>query len=499
MLKLFFQKNFIAWTLLASTAWPSISWAVECDEQNAKDLPCHSILTLQALNQQSCTLLKDLHNIHEKITPEQDEHLELDYDRLTQLILTQMDQLPQGIPDVPEKRTALEGALKQVLKDKVWPAIVEIKSEGRSGRVKNIDLDNLKLEDRSLIKYLPSQIWQFPDGRVLMDWPSLILGQGSTKTVYFSLDYETLMKRYYHTAMGGPSPVRASWTLSGKSVPNAQKEFAVQEKLYEKRKHKDRGIALNEELLHFGNSIKFLNERDENVMHVAQPYFNFGDLRYLAAFPYKVKLDAADQLLSDLEFIHQNGIIHQDIKPQNILINEDDQGKIALKIADYGSAFEATRVTTQKDLKNRLGNYYGTGPFFSPERANMSTLNNIDRVALAQKSDLWAAGLSLYSLFKKAPSGCRLRHPAAQFSIPIKISNISKPSELCSICQLFCDSKNEKLEIPPKGTAEYLIFQMLDPNVFTRKDASKIRADFQKLRRSYERTRHLFQSVDQNE
>jgi len=44
-------------------------------------------------------------------------------------------------------------------------------------------------------------------------------------------------------------------------------------------------------------------------------------------------------LATGLKYIHNNGVIHRDVKPSNILVNLNDDFKVTeLKIADFGIA-----------------------------------------------------------------------------------------------------------------------------------------------------------------
>ena len=44
------------------------------------------------------------------------------------------------------------------------------------------------------------------------------------------------------------------------------------------------------------------------------------------------------QLLLTMDFIHKKGVVHRDIKLDNILINKIEEGEFKVKIADFGMA-----------------------------------------------------------------------------------------------------------------------------------------------------------------
>eukprot|EP00911_Craspedida_sp_UC1_P000174 UC1_evm1s136 len=50
----------------------------------------------------------------------------------------------------------------------------------------------------------------------------------------------------------------------------------------------------------------------------------------------------AAQLLASLVFLRQNNVIHADLKPENVLLRDADANNCAVKLADFGNAFEAT-------------------------------------------------------------------------------------------------------------------------------------------------------------
>ncbi len=87
-----------------------------------------------------------------------------------------------------------------------------------------------------------------------------------------------------------------------------------------------------------------------------------------------------EQMLSALSYAQRQGIVHRDIKPRNIMIN--DQGRV--KIADFGLAF----LMGAGDTK---GERYGTKGYMAPEQRRGDA--NIDG-----RADLYAAAVVLYEM-----------------------------------------------------------------------------------------------------
>ena len=88
------------------------------------------------------------------------------------------------------------------------------------------------------------------------------------------------------------------------------------------------------------------------------------------------------KILAALDHAHTQGIVHRDIKPQNILVSADGQ----VKVADFGIA----RVVGSASSGNSDTNPFGTVQYFSPEQAN-------GYPAVAQ-SDLYSMGVVLYEM-----------------------------------------------------------------------------------------------------
>lgn len=92
-------------------------------------------------------------------------------------------------------------------------------------------------------------------------------------------------------------------------------------------------------------------------------------------------ISIALQILAALRIAHQQGVIHRDVKPQNILIQPD--GK--LKVADFGIASAGGDAEMTE-----AGSIVGTAQYLAPEQAR--------GLAVGPPADLYAVGIVLYEM-----------------------------------------------------------------------------------------------------
>jgi hypothetical protein len=120
-----------------------------------------------------------------------------------------------------------------------------------------------------------------------------------------------------------------------------------------------------------------------DVAYIVMEYVRGGDLkRYMdekGPIPGKELARLGAEVSSGLVHAHEAGVIHRDIKPHNILL--DDRGRP--KLTDFGiaRALDATQAT-------QTGSYLGTALYSSPEQLRGEKVT--------PKSDIYSLGMTLY-------------------------------------------------------------------------------------------------------
>ena len=89
-------------------------------------------------------------------------------------------------------------------------------------------------------------------------------------------------------------------------------------------------------------NITHLNEifEDEKKIYLIMDYCEGGDLMEFLIRKGPLSLKDSRiimrQLLLVLDFIHNIGILHRDLKPQNILLSNSDPNSLEIKLSDFG-------------------------------------------------------------------------------------------------------------------------------------------------------------------
>ncbi|RLN48160.1 hypothetical protein BBJ29_000299 [Phytophthora kernoviae] len=133
---------------------------------------------------------------------------------------------------------------------------------------------------------------------------------------------------------------------------------------------------------HYG----FYNE-DGKYLLVLE-YCNRGSLRGLIdkhkAIPEQLAKKLLKQTLSALEYCHSMGQVHRDVKAENVLLKEGEDGNLTAKLADFG-------LSEELQLANRrLQTMCGTPQYLSPELVSGRLYGT--------PADIWSTGILAYMM-----------------------------------------------------------------------------------------------------
>jgi serine/threonine-protein kinase len=118
------------------------------------------------------------------------------------------------------------------------------------------------------------------------------------------------------------------------------------------------------------------------------------------ALPLEAAMAIGRQIAEALEAAHERGVIHRDLKPQNVKITPEGE----VKVLDFGLAkaldpSASAAPTTSPTLMNsptltaagtQIGVILGTAAYMSPEQAK--------GIAVDKRADIWAFGVLLYEM-----------------------------------------------------------------------------------------------------
>jgi eukaryotic-like serine/threonine-protein kinase len=137
-------------------------------------------------------------------------------------------------------------------------------------------------------------------------------------------------------------------------------------------------------------SIYDRGETEDGTYYIVMEYVAGGILSErilrVGPFPTPTAAAVAIQVAEALEEAHRRGIVHRDVKPQNILVTESGD----VKVADFGIARAASSATL-----TRTGIVLGSVHYMSPEQAL--------GLPVGPRSDLYSLGAVLYEMLTGEP------------------------------------------------------------------------------------------------
>jgi serine/threonine-protein kinase len=140
-----------------------------------------------------------------------------------------------------------------------------------------------------------------------------------------------------------------------------------------------------------------------------------GRLRREIQLPLEVALGIARQIAGALDYAHQHGVVHRDMKPENVLLSGDE----AL-VADFGIAKALDAAGGEKLTETGLS--LGTPAYMSPEQATASPVDG--------RADIYSLGCIVYEMLAGDPpfAGASPRAVLARHAVdPVPAIRTARP------------------------------------------------------------------------
>lgn len=133
---------------------------------------------------------------------------------------------------------------------------------------------------------------------------------------------------------------------------------------------------------------------DGDMPFMVMDYLEGADLAHLAERGAPSIEEAClwmEQACEALEEAHALGIVHRDIKPQNLFLAKDPDGTSSIRVLDFGIARRTSGDGVDMATLTQAGAVVGTLAYMAPEQIRSS--KNVDA-----RTDIWSVGACLYRI-----------------------------------------------------------------------------------------------------
>ena len=167
-------------------------------------------------------------------------------------------------------------------------------------------------------------------------------------------------------------------------------------------------------------------DRDDGHVYVAYEYVRGRTLRDVlrgGELDDASAVEAAAQVLEGLAHAHAKGVVHRDVKPANVMLEEGDG--ISARLLDFGLAH-----LEEADTLTAAGDVPGTLAYIAPER--------LDGHGASGAADVWSVGVVLWEALAgwhpfTAPSPVETARRIREGTQPLAKTRPDLPKELCAL------------------------------------------------------------------
>lgn len=156
-----------------------------------------------------------------------------------------------------------------------------------------------------------------------------------------------------------------------------------------RRFHREATIAASVGSIHIVEVFDF-NQAEDGCLYMAMELLEGESLTDYIKRVCRVEpcrwLTLLTQIADGLEATHREGVVHRDLKPDNLFLARDRRGNEVLKILDFG----ISKIKTSESMQTQAGAIMGTPNYMSPEQAAGDT-KSIDL-----RTDIFSLGAITY-------------------------------------------------------------------------------------------------------
>ncbi|WP_425615938.1 serine/threonine protein kinase [Anatilimnocola sp. NA78] len=195
-------------------------------------------------------------------------------------------------------------------------------------------------------------------------------------------------------------------------------------------------------------------DNDGDTHYLVMEYIEGRDLQNIVKqegpLPLEVACNYIAQAADGFQYSHENGLIHRDVKPANLLI--DTKGQV--KILDLGLALLADEERSSLTVAHNE-NVLGTADYLSPEQARNS--HTVD-----SRADIYSLGCTLYyalsghAPFTDGSLAQRIAKHQTQMPEDIRKERAEVPRDLADICWKMIQKRPERRYAKMKDVSDAL-------------------------------------------
>ncbi len=138
-------------------------------------------------------------------------------------------------------------------------------------------------------------------------------------------------------------------------------------------------------------------------------------------FNVRQRMELFREVCSAVQHAHTKGVIHRDLKPDNVLVSVKE-GQPTIKVIDFGVAKAVQGRLADETYNTEQGQIIGTPAYMSPEQAEMSNLD------IDTRTDIYSLGVMLYELLTGSlPIESATLRAASYFEIQRMIREVPPP------------------------------------------------------------------------